>query len=340
VSYAPSAPQQIWALKGLSDGAKLSYMHWWGKADHDKQQDPQPCTVWVAAQLHPDGSKMAPTESLIAELRERVHPDKADRTLRGHIKEIEDAGLASFDGRCIDLVPPHLAVPTRRNSAGTRRKSAGEILPDTGQTSPDTGQTSPEPGENPPSHSYPPVPPNFSPTPPTGQVTLPGVPVASEARTGIRKVNEVATPAQIREWWAKVYLPLRKRVFDRWHPANGVKSLDCTDDRLKDIRARLSGSCGSKTPEEQLEALTHVIERVEERINSQRGAKVPTRTGGTYNTMDNIGPAFWLRRENFNGLLETPAPPRSATTTAAVGDFERIEAPVYDPNGPVRRRGA
>jgi hypothetical protein len=173
MSYAPGSPRSIWALVGLSDGAKLTCMHWWGKADHDAQQSARPCTVWAPARFNDDGSKMTPTESLYADLREGVHPGKADRTLRDHIREITDAGLASVDGRCVDLVPPALAVPVRRKSAKIRRKSAGENPPESGGDLPDVGENPPDIGENPPSHSYPPVPSNLSPVPPI--TSAPGV---------------------------------------------------------------------------------------------------------------------------------------------------------------------
>jgi hypothetical protein len=166
MSYAPGAPRSIWAIMGLSDGAKLTVMHWWSKADHAVQQAPRRCTVWAPAAMNPDGSKMTPTESLLAELREQVHPGKADRTLRGHIKELADHGLAVVSGRCVDLVPPDLADPVRRKPAKTRRKIAGENPPETGEKSPDVGQVSPKPGDFSPSQLSPPYPSNISPEPP------------------------------------------------------------------------------------------------------------------------------------------------------------------------------
>jgi hypothetical protein len=166
MSYAPGAPAQIWAITGISDGAKLTLMHWWSKADHDVQREPRPCTVWAPAGVREDGSRMKPHESLIAELLSTVHPGKAERTLRGHIVELDEAGLASVDGRCVDLTPPSFAAP-RPKSATPRRKSAGQNPPRHGENPPASGEESPESGENPPLHSYPSSPANTPHDPPT-----------------------------------------------------------------------------------------------------------------------------------------------------------------------------
>jgi hypothetical protein len=173
VSYAPGAPAQIWALTGVSDGAKLLALWWWGKADHETQRDPKLCTVWAPAGSREDGSRMTPHESLIADARAGVHPGKADRTIRGYIAELAAARLADVDGRCVDLWPPALAA-MRQNVAKPRRKSAGEILPDAGENPPSAGEILPDVGENPPSHSYPPYPPSTPHDLPTAVEPAPG----------------------------------------------------------------------------------------------------------------------------------------------------------------------
>jgi hypothetical protein len=176
-----------------------------------------------------------------------------------------------------------------------------------------------------------------------GQPALPGFiaepaqaqPAPQRKTKGSKPSTEQATPAQIREWWSCVYLPIRKRLYDRWHPTNRVQPIECTDDRVKDIRDRLKASCGNQTPEQQIQSLTHVIERVEERVDSQRGITVPTRNGGEYNTMDNIAPAFWLRRTNFNEMLERPALVRKPASMGTPSGFPSlIERSVYEPYRP------
>lgn len=141
--YAPGAPAQIWALTGVSDGAKLVALWWWSKADHDTQREPRRCTVWAAAGERVDGSRMSPSESMLADLRAGVHPGKADRTLRGYIAELRAAGLAEVDGRCVDLVPPSTATP-RQDHASKRQELAGEILPSTCKNPPSAGEILPQ----------------------------------------------------------------------------------------------------------------------------------------------------------------------------------------------------
>jgi hypothetical protein len=175
------------------------------------------------------------------------------------------------------------------------------------------------------------------------QPTLPGLggrvqhhdveaeaPAAREVRTA------GATPAQIREWWSEVYLPIRKRVFERWRPDASIRDVECSDARVKEIRVRLNGSMPNASWAEQRNALTHVVECAAEKVAEQKGAVVPW-GDRTYDTMKNIAPEYWLKQSRFQELIESPVPSR-ATTTDATGSFERIAAPVYDPTGPVRRR--
>lgn len=146
MTYAPSAPEEIWKLTGLSDGAKMTVVRLWGKADHDAQRECRPTTVWVPGIVDPEtGKDLPPTECLIRWLQENVHPGKSDRTIRGHLTEARKAGLANAKGRCVDLYPPGW-----RKSASERPKSAGENLPALGQNPPQPGENLPVDGEIPP----------------------------------------------------------------------------------------------------------------------------------------------------------------------------------------------
>lgn len=153
--YAPGAPAEIWALVGVTDGAKLLAMWWWSKADHAVQRDPATCTVWA-----PAVEGRTPAEALLDDAA-GVHPDKAARTIRGYMAELKAAGLASVEGRLVTLTPPSLAKP-RQDQAKRRRKSAGENPPTVGESQPIDGEDPPGFGEisplqlNPPIHPYPP----------------------------------------------------------------------------------------------------------------------------------------------------------------------------------------
>lgn len=165
--YAPGAPAQVWAMRGLSDGEKLVLLWLWSRADHDVQRRPIRCTVWAPSYTAPDGSQMAPGESLIEDIRQNVLPDKAARTIRGHLKRLRDRGLAHDSGRCVDLVPPVCLAPDRQDPATNWRDPAtnwqdpaGEILPKSGGFLPQTGEILPKSGENRPLQLNPPVPPD------------------------------------------------------------------------------------------------------------------------------------------------------------------------------------
>jgi hypothetical protein len=45
VSYAPSAPAEIWAAKDIGAGTKITVMAMWSWADHDVQQSIGTTTV-------------------------------------------------------------------------------------------------------------------------------------------------------------------------------------------------------------------------------------------------------------------------------------------------------
>ena len=116
-----------------------------------------------------------------------------------------------------------------------------------------------------------------------------------------------ATPAEIRAWWAEVYLPLRAEVTSRWRPDSKIREISCSDRRVAQIRKVLADSCPGVSVY-QLGGLTHVVLCAAAKVDAQRGKLVPYRDG-TYDTMKNIGPDYWLKPSRFDELLASDAPP-------------------------------
>ena len=100
-AYAPGAPEQVWAIPDdvLDDGAKLTLMRLWSKADHEIQQAPKPTDVWAPAR-----EGMTPTEALHADLAEGR--GCSVRKIRRHLTKLRALGLAVATGRLVHLVPP------------------------------------------------------------------------------------------------------------------------------------------------------------------------------------------------------------------------------------------
>lgn len=142
------------------------------------------------------------------------------------------------------------------------------------------------------------------------------------------------TTAKISTWWAEVYQPARRRVFDRWRPDARIQPLDCTAKRVAEIRARLTASCPGLPWPDIRERLTHVVAVAEAKVAEQQGAIVPYGKG-TYDTIRNIAPEYWLKATNFDNLLAAHAPaPRTARDDVTRGIEPwmrpRREAPLSD----------
>ena len=117
-TYAPGAPEQIWSIPDdvLDDGAKLTLMRLWAKADHEIQQTPKPTDVWAKGR---DG--MTPTQALHADLSEGR--GCSVRKIRRHLTKLRALGLAVANGRLVHLTPP---------ADGHAATVNGQVCPQTG----------------------------------------------------------------------------------------------------------------------------------------------------------------------------------------------------------------
>jgi hypothetical protein len=154
MSYAPGAPDQIWALAGLDAGAKLTLLRLWSWADHEVQRSPVETTVWAAGRLREDGSKMGAAEALQLTLAEGT--GQTARAVRSHLTRLRAEGLADADGRCVRLTPPRQAcrssVDTKPSAADTT-VATPDVSPSATDTKPSGNYTPQYPANTQPEHT-------------------------------------------------------------------------------------------------------------------------------------------------------------------------------------------
>ena len=323
MSYAPGAPAAVWAIPNddLSAGIKLTLMYLWSLADHDIQRDPKPCTVWVPKRTRADGSRMKPVETLLAHVAEATGSKPS--TVKKHLTKLNKSGLAMHDGRMIDLTPPKSDGEEMDHEGDGRRQEGSDRHPEgdngpgpecsvTGMdgavTEPTVSLTETECSVQ----SNPPVPPSPPKSPSTEGVL--GLGETSRQSTdapglfdslGIdpdgAKPDDGVTTARIRAWWESTYSTIRSATYARWRPKAKIRPLPCTPKRLSSVRARLRDLGRDSDWPTAEQTLTHVVRAAAVNVDSQSGERVPYKDG-TYDTMENINPGYWLKSTWFESL--------------------------------------
>jgi hypothetical protein len=119
MTYAPSAPSEIWAAQEIDAGTKISVMAMWSWADHEIQQAIESTTVY--AKMLPDHT---PVESLIAKLAEQT--GAKPRAIREHLTKAKAEGFAEINGLAVTLHwPPR--KPEQRHHVKIRRDNVEPV---------------------------------------------------------------------------------------------------------------------------------------------------------------------------------------------------------------------
>lgn len=267
---------------------------------------------------------MGPSESLVEDLRQHVHPDKADRTIRDYIKGCVDRGLACVEGRHVELIPPSEAVEdavemakrrkklrksamqktsddlqdsasAMQDSASEWRKSASENLPANGENLPATGENLQKVGENLPAQLIPPVPPD-PPVPPSEGSALPLPGLGLEPRAQGPTDDEL-----IAQFWRE-YNAERADAWARWRPSHRVEFLGLTDKRRK----KLLALCRSNAPKgattaELLDVARKVVRIARRELDRDRGRVMDSGWDSMRRLAD-----YWFRKEHFDRMASEP----------------------------------
>jgi hypothetical protein len=117
VSYAPSAPAEIWAAKDIGAGTKITVMAMWSWADHDVQQSIGTTTVYC--KMVPDRT---PVESLIDRLVAQT--GATPRAIREHLTNAKAEGYADVNGVVVTLHWPPAPRAKRDHGSGTRKSGS------------------------------------------------------------------------------------------------------------------------------------------------------------------------------------------------------------------------
>lgn len=181
MSYAPGAPAEIWGIKGLDSGCKLTLMLCWSRADHDVQRSPKPTTIHFPHRVYPPGHPRAGEEIPFAECRNLTVAEAIGITpaaVAKHFTILKKRGLARACGRCVDLFPPSTSVDAidQRRQAIDQRRSAVDDRVDRSVDKPSTSVEGASTSVDKPSTSVdnqlnPPDPPKIPPDPPNDQGT-------------------------------------------------------------------------------------------------------------------------------------------------------------------------
>jgi hypothetical protein len=135
-----------------------------------------------------------------------------------------------------------------------------------------------------------------------GPTTSPPKPRRKRAPARQASLPDIDRPPEIVAWWAK-FNETRKAAFTRWHgsPSNDIR---LTDERQRDLLALIDAAIPDKPLTEQLAAADHVMAVIVAWIDRDEGKLVPTRNGSDYDSMDRLGPAYWLQERHFTKALE------------------------------------
>jgi len=267
---------------------------------------------------------MGPSESLVEDLRQHVHPDKADRTIRDYIKGCVDRGLASVEGRYVELTPPSEAIEdsaemekrrkklrksakqkTREDwresatdlqeSARIWRKSAGENLPGDGENLQKVGENLQKVGENLPTQLIPPVPPG-PPVPPSEGSALPLPGLGFEDQPQDPTDDEL-----IAQFWRE-YNAERADAWARWRPSHRVEFLGLTDKRRKKLLALCRSNAPKGATTAELLAVARKVVRIARReLDRDRGRVMDSGWDSMRRLAD-----YWFRKEHFDRMANEP----------------------------------
>jgi hypothetical protein len=244
------------------------------------------------------------------------------RTIRTQFAQLKEAGLArrgrgpDSNGREVDGIWLADVPSTGRFDPVERIKSSGSNDPPPRiKRSTPADQTIREAGSNdPPIRIKPSAKPDQMIRPYKEDPTDPIKPDQTRSRAGAQELDlfgnpvnvdasgAVITAAEIRAWWETTYTPLRRDTRARWRPGSRVQDLPCNPKRIAAIRKLIADNWPGAEWSAVRDRLTHVVQAAAAKVATQRGERVPYK-GGTYDTLRNADPDYWLKATNFDQLL-------------------------------------
>lgn len=312
MSYAPSAPPEIWAVQDIDAGTKITVMAMWSWAEHDDQREARTTTVYAKMR-----EGMTPTECLISKLVEQT--GAKPRAIREHLTKAKAAGYATIKGLAATLhwPPAHDAkrcgVKNRRHSVKNQRCSVNAVASEndaiTSTADAMASKSNATASENDATASHqltPPIPH----TPQDPQAPLPGLGVQCALVDSGKSDDE-----QIAQFW-DWYNAQRADAWARWRPDQRIGTIELLPDRRK----KLLRLCRRNAPkgasiEQQLAVARKVIAVARREIDRDRARVMDS----GWDSMRRIGD-YWLRQEHFDRMAGEPEPAQSRSDDYAPRD--------------------